>query len=256
MPSRPRPLGVESLESRHLCAGNVQVRVVHGSVTFTGDNAANVFTLTQVGTNRYVATGAAHTTLNHKAALRFSFSKDAAISLAGGADRLTIGSSKADTKFAGTLNINTGAGADVVNVVRVQGSGGTTVLGTAKENDVDTLNVVRSKFAGTVSLQTGGGNDSLKLSRSRSTGTLRIDTGAGSDHATLDNVSANNIFLQCGAGNDTAVVSGHNTLSGNVTADGGAGKDTATLASNATFNINLFKTFNIKNIEDNGLNPF
>jgi hypothetical protein len=256
MLSRTRPLGLEFLESRHLCAGNVQVRVSHGSATFTGDEAANIFTLTQVGPNRYLATGAAHTTINHKVVLRLSISKNAAINLAGGADRLIVGSSQTDTKFSDALNINTGAGADLLTLMRVQGSGGTTTLGAAKENDVDTLNVIRSKFSGIVTLQTGGGNDSLKLARSQSTGTLRIDVGAGNDHATLDTVSANNIVLQCGAGNDTAFVAGHNKLTGNVTADGGAGKDTAKVAANATFDINLDKTFKTKNFEDDGLNPF
>lgn len=251
--SQIRPLGVESLESRHLCAGDVQLHVSQGNVTLTGDEAANVFTVTQIGPNRYLARGAAGTTINHQASLQFSFSNNATINLAGGADRMTIGSSTANTRFHNNLTINAGSGADVLNLFRVLGVSGSTVMGTAQEDEVDTVNVRRSKFTGDVSLATGGGGDHFLVDRTQTTGNLRINTGAGNDSGRINSFTAGNVFLLCGSGNDYAYASGNNKLTGNLTADGGAGKDTGDHAAGTTFEVDLTKNFDVRNFEIDGL---
>ncbi len=252
----PRRLGLETLETRDLFAGNITATQNDGSLLLVGDPAPNVLTITQIGPSRFHLQGSSGTTINGQASLNVTLTKTANIQLRGGDDRLQIGSATKDTTFRGAVNISTGAGADTLTFTRVHGTGGTTVMGLPSENDADTLNVRRSRFTGNITLQTGGGDDRLNLFRAQALGTLRVNTGSGNDHATVDSSTVNNVFLLCGSGNDTAFFSGHNRITGNLTADGGPGQDTAAASANATFDIDLTKNLDAKNFERDGDLPF
>ncbi len=236
MKTRTRQLGMESLENRNLMAGNVTVRVTDGNMTMTGDNAANAVTLTQVGTNRYRIQGSAGTTINRQAGVTVTFTKDVGINLRGGNDRLIIGKSGGLlTRFKANLSINMAAGRDFLTLFRVVAKDGVTSMGSESQNERDIVNVRRTKFTGAAILRTGGGDDRISLLQSQALRTLRAETGSGNDEAIISNSTAGNVFLRCGAGDDTAFFSGRLKLNGDVFADGGAGTDTANEAPGTTY---------------------
>ncbi len=82
----------ERLEHRSMMAGNVTAAVVGGNLTITGDNTANMLTLTEIGdTGKWQITGL-KTSINGNAPKLVTgpITGDIVVNLGGGNDKLTI----------------------------------------------------------------------------------------------------------------------------------------------------------------------
>src|SRR5690242_7354278 len=107
--SMKRKLGIESLESRRVCAGNVTASVVDGTLTVTGDGAANYVDIQESnlgGAVKFVVTGktfsgqftaagdptisGAATTINNGTVFRGAATK-ISIDVGGGNDAVVVG---------------------------------------------------------------------------------------------------------------------------------------------------------------------
>ena len=108
------------------------------------------------------------------------------------------------------LNINTGAGADLVEVgavggafVRVKGNLIVNTFRSLVEQDFDSLKVNQTFVDKSIFLDTGGGNDRINMGLVSAGADIVLVAGEGNDGATLQEVSAtNSFFIGMATGND------------------------------------------------------
>jgi hypothetical protein len=108
------------------------------------------------------------------------------------------------------LNINTGAGADLVEVgqiggafVRVKGNLIVNTFRSVAESDFDLLRVNQTVVDRSIFLDTGGGNDRINMGLVSAGADIILVAGEGDDGAALQEVSAtNSFFIGMATGND------------------------------------------------------
>lgn len=192
---RARSLSIESLESRHLMAGNVSASVSGPLLTITGDEAGNGVSLTYNATTKtYRVTGVdaagSPTSLNGQNPAGASNFADfpnvsqVTVKLNGGNDQFSVGSAAAvDTVISKFLQIDMGDGDDQVELGRAGGLA----------NTADPL--PRSLRLGTsLHISLGAGNDTLQMASVSVGANLQVFAGDGDD-----NVNFATTFTPAGA---------------------------------------------------------
>jgi hypothetical protein len=201
--SLTKKLGLETLEKREVCAGNVTAFVDAGGVLqIKGDSAentvevreisANVFRVTGLDTRNYDGTYA-KTLINGAAFRDFTASKDqVAIDLGAGHDRLYCH----DAAMA-RIDINMGDGVDSVSLTRVTvyGSGASANVFTDGYNDsADWVYLSDCTFAGNLNVATGAGDDYISFYNTQVNGWLSVYGGTGYDRYSWTNSRANQLW--------------------------------------------------------------
>lgn len=153
----------------------------------------------------------------------------------GGADAIYVrGTKVGDGSGYEDLNINSGAGADTVKVGVIGGAfvevHGNLILNTftsLAETDPDTVAVYQALVYKSIYLDTGAGNDTIKMGDVTAGEDIVAVAGDGNDKATLDEVWAyDQFYVAMGTGNDTLTMT---YLRANyLSVDGGPGYDTLT----------------------------
>jgi hypothetical protein len=189
---RTRKLGMETLEKREVCAGNVTAFVDWtGTLQVIGDGAANSVDISEVAPNYYRVRGyntrdasglnTVPTTINGAAAERiFLVPKDqVTIDLGDGNDIL-----RCHDAVMGLFDINMGNGHDSVFLQSLNGyaSGLTTKIFMGADAGVDVVDVNASYFAGSLYVSTGDGNDFVDFTNTQINGFLSVYAGAGYDY--------------------------------------------------------------------------
>jgi hypothetical protein len=251
-----RPLGVESLETRDLMAGNVMVRVVQGSLQITGDTQSNVFTVTPVSAGKVTITGIGTTINSGTTAKTFTFTKDLNVDTGAGNDRVTIGAVGKTMNLPQSSRVRMGGGADSLLVQGLVGINSTILMADKVETpdvvDIDKVTAKACRFSGTVSIALGNGDDQVNFVGCTARTGLSVDSGAGNDTTNVTNGLVGNLTLKCGDGDDTGFFSGKLKATGIIFADGGAGTDTAGKAPGTSIEISDPDP-TIKNFETQGL---
>lgn len=176
-----KKLGIESLESRSVMAGNVFANVVGGNLVLAGDSANNAVMITSVRPN-YVRVSAMDagtltpTLVNGGVAREFYVpGGNVTANMGAGADRVL-----AQGLRVKNLTIDGGAGADSVQVATsVIDSTLKVTAGADLQLDADRV-VVNNVNSAAVLIKTGGGNDDVRL-YDNAMGLLLVDGGNGWD---------------------------------------------------------------------------
>jgi hypothetical protein len=182
----------ESLESRRLLAGNVNVAVIGGHLIISGDNAANGITIEphpeEDGT--FIINGDLDTSLSGEFGTKFmsGVTGDVRISLRGGGDRVVI----RGIEVAKNLVIDSGAGDDRVELRDVAISQRLTVW---TDTGADRVIVTDVHSRGQTHLSTGFGYDLIATAGLVSDGDASIRTGAGIDTVSLAESTFNGDLL-------------------------------------------------------------
>lgn len=144
----------------------------------------------------------------------------------------TIGDGvKSSSGIQDSLNINTGSGADLVEVgaiggafVRVKGDLIVNTFRSLAESDIDLLRVNQTTVDQSMFLDTGGGNDLINMGAVSAGADIVLVAGDGNDGAALVEVSAtNSFFIGMATGNDNVDMT---FLQANfLSVDGGTGFD-------------------------------
>lgn len=196
-----RRLGVQSLESRGMLAGDVALAIGAGNVTLTGDASGNEITITSLGGGTYEIAGQGGTTINGGVTpLQFDSSQliyNLTLNLKGGDDIVTIDGGTGDS-LPGLLSVGGGDGDNEINIV-----GGLSITGKlAVVNGFgeDTV-VIDDVSAGSISITNGKGGSHVTIGDVSTTADITVnalaDGGAGNDIA-LDNVSARAVSVSYG----------------------------------------------------------
>jgi hypothetical protein len=136
-----------------------------------------------------------------------------------------------ELNIAGNLSINSGAGADTVNLLTTQEHGSAKIdIQTYKsliETDADHVWLSNAVSNGDINVRTGGGDDSIHLDLCTAFHDINLNAGAGNDTMDLiQDLAVDKLMADLGAGNDTLNV---NTLyfgnDQNVILTGGTGYD-------------------------------
>ena len=206
-------LGMESLESRTLLAGDVAVAIVDGDVFVRGDEAANHLVMATDDAGALVIDGRAlagsPTTINGQPGpfVVNNFENSIQIRMLAGNDVVQI----PQGNFAEHVFVGTGRGADRVVLgpdpngpsagspgVGVDGRL-TLVLGPGR--DFVRANAVS---AGSMTALGGVGADDLGLNNVQTSGRLRIGTGQGNDRIGIANSQSPHLDVDTGFGHDCA----------------------------------------------------
>jgi hypothetical protein len=199
-----RRLAAESLEHRLLLAGNVTASVSGGSLTIRGDALGNGIAVTQLDADSYVVSG---------------FATDGT---ADGATRVNgQTTSQVFNNVRYDINIDLGAGDDTLtlendaatNEAFAEFATGQLVVvvpttGTAR--DFATTNPDRIDVQRNLIVRLGDGNDFALLDFDvgiRSGGSITLDSGTGNDNVYVDTaLSRRNATFRTGAGNDLLAI--------------------------------------------------
>ncbi len=244
-------------------SGNVTVTVNGSAASITGDNLANTVVVFTASDGSVMATGAGGTTLNGSVGpvlLSSSGSLSSLnVSLNQGNDQLVLAGVS-----AGSLNVQTGAGLDVVATDGVSISGAATIsnasgadehrlhnsqfgsldvntgglvsvqdsqvnggLSVSGNNTPTTVFVQGASVGGATNVQTGSAADAIIANRSVFGGDLTVNSGGGNDLLSLRDSDVSGAVLVDGrGGNDQIGISNGSNVSGTATVRGGAGTDT------------------------------
>jgi hypothetical protein len=220
----------ERLETRELMAGNVTASVTSGTLNVNGDNAANIFQLTEVSGNRWKITGLGGTKINGKTQVTTGpVTYDVQIDTAGGSDHVTVLNGNVphilnvfgdDGNNVTTLqNVKVGYGLGVygndgndtvvANKVNVQAIDGIyySVFDLGNGNNVVSINNLSARD---FRVYTGLGMDSVSVTNSTlqpELSSLTINTGDARDAVALVNVKTPAISVDVGGGNMDVVTS-------------------------------------------------
>ncbi len=154
-----RPLGLESLESRELKAGNVSVSVVNEELRVVGDSNANQVEIHQSVGNVYRVTGLNGTKINGREDRLFSFKGGISVDLREGDDKFVMGGNLFEDDVHGNLNIKMGSGRDRVILGKVEVQGSTTI-----NTDQDADQVDLDGFYNALTVNTDDGDDIVNTS--------------------------------------------------------------------------------------------
>jgi hypothetical protein len=172
-------LGVELLEQKQMLAGDVVVSMVHGALQIQGDATANHVAISSGAEGSLVIQGLDGTTVHMAGSTApapdtglvvQNVKGDVRVSLGDGDDVVDLH----DAMLRHDLTINTGAGADAVNVGVASGAAATA------EDDAANVNV-----RGSVLIRTGSENDTVNLASANIRGVLGIATDGGDDTVTV-----------------------------------------------------------------------
>jgi len=210
-----RRLMLESLESRALLAGDVQVDVVGGNLKLRGDQECNGVIISQLGEGRYAVVGFEHdgapTTINGGTepvivhGVRGNFDID----LRQGDDLLGIGN---DVELLAGLSTDLGlsdafgAGAELPEVpdqrLRVPRS----LIVRTKDGDDGVL--VNANIRHSAIIRTSFGSDGVGLANTRVGDNVIVHTETGQDGVLIENTSVGDyLHVNTGENSDTLVIS-------------------------------------------------
>lgn len=185
-------LMAEPLESRLALAGNVLAAVSGSNLNITGDDLDNSIIITQLNDTQVRILGVGTTTIGGAAFQDVTFNGgNLHLRMRGAADVVQVGDFIRDINFR-YVSVDGGAGADTVAFNRVNvtdGGSAYITLGSYSEVDADSFTAINSNFSGYLSLQTGGGGDTVNLGDGGNLVGIRslyLDTGAGSDNVTTN----------------------------------------------------------------------
>ena len=236
-------LSVESLESREMLAGEVDVFVSGGNVVVQGDAGNNVINVVDNGGQLEVQ-GVGTTTVNGGATgLDIADLNNLTIHLNNGDDRVNIRGISADqlrvntgngadrdnvnnNTTANLVSIRTGLGVDEVNVNATDAN--RMFIKTGHGLSGDTVDLTNTTVVRRLSVRTGAGGDTVNTANLTSTGKTFMRLGSGDDVLTVDGGEFGDTIVRMNTGNDTVNVVGIPTLNGRVNLHGGAGVDQLT----------------------------
>jgi len=227
-----RKLGVQSLESRGMLAGDVAFSVGAGNVSLTGDGSDNEITITYIGSDKYEVVGIGGTMVNGSASVQFEvgvqLTKSLTLSMKGGNDVVIFNGAGTGT-LPGLLNIGGGEGDNTITIQNLASVAGKIAVVNSTGDDTVTIASVAS--AASISITTGKGGADVSLINTDVAGDITVnavsDEGNGND-LTLDDVSTGaNLSVAYGSSSssiidvDGVAIGKHLTLrttGGNVTA--------------------------------------
>lgn len=191
---------VESLESRKMLAGNVDV-IVSGdnSLVITGDSADNDIVVTVLaGDIRVLDRGGETVTNGGLTGLAATDLNKLTITMKGGNDRVVVTS---DVSAQGRVRMTGGSGTDRLVFTGDAGDKLQIIGGTG-----DDLVAVDggATVAGTFTLIGGGGDDDLRILRATANGKVIVKAGGGDDNARVDDATfTSDVKVNMGHGADT-----------------------------------------------------
>jgi hypothetical protein len=243
VPNHQRPLALESLETRAMMAGNIDVSVVNGSLVIQGDELSNAVTIQQQapGTFRIVTfqLDGAPTLINGSSDNDQTFSgvtADVNITMAGGNDSIRLNGATSPALIPRNLNVNGGAGSDHLTAsVRVgQTQGGYVIV----RNTGLTLN----DSSVPKNLVTSG--DSISLGNVVVGGDVSVTGRPIDDSVVMAGLQARNVSVETGGGRDTVRLVERCQIAGDVRILTGDGEDHVRIgsltAANLTINLGPF----------------
>jgi hypothetical protein len=234
-----RPLSLELLESRMPLAGDISVQVSGGNLIIKGDNGDNDIAIVQTAAGEFTITGndGEQFKVNGAAAVAgpvnvTGVTKDIKIDLKKGDDSVALTGLGVGTVLAKNVQVNTGAGADVVLVSSGDLSGKLQIDTHAsdKPTDNDDVDIVDLTVARNVSVNTGKGDDDVLLSGGSVAGSVFIKTGHDNDEVIVENAQqvTGKLYINTGdgkGGGDIVRIRGASVVSGNLNIHTGKGDD-------------------------------
>lgn len=237
-------LGFESLERKHMLAGNVLVSLVGGNLIIEGDEAGNQIAISSgEAPGSYVIQGLDGTVVSRANAAPGDppapesglvverVRGNVRVGLGEGDDTVIVH----DARFHHNLTIGTGAGEDEVRIGAAADASPGEVLAGEDANvavrglltvstgeDADTVTVADASIGGVLSILTDGGDDTVNLGAEAAASVAASSVGAG-DAATLHARLGVNVLL--GEGMDQLVARDVATR-GVMSIGGGGGADT------------------------------
>lgn len=261
-PRTARRLGVESLESRQMMAGDVTVSVSCGDLTITGDGAANGIIMYQMGEGQYriagVSQGGAATRIrmgNSIASYQTvtGVNDDVTINMQGGNDYVTIMQNAGYapyTTLPDDLTMNMGNGDDSVRLQLLK-VGDDALVDLGSNNDALLLNdLIVGREDGSIShnldIRGQGGSDwihtadvSVDQDLVVVRGDMIIDTGTSNESDDVRLVGMHvldDLEIRTYAGRDTVLVSDAE-IADDLTVEAGDGTDYVTIGDTAADEI-------------------
>ena len=200
------PLRLEPLEERLAPAGGINTVLSRGSLTITGDDLANDFTITN---------GAA----------------DGELIITSGADATLIDGLDGPvtiTGFTGSLTLALGAGSDSVAMSGLTVAGNVKVTGGEGDNSLTVGGA--TEIAGTFSVKNGAGNDDVVLDDVVVVQGASIDNGGGVNATALSASFRSSLTIKGGSSID-AVQLTSGSVGGVATIQTGDGESTVTVSN-------------------------
>ena len=217
-------LGMETLESRELMAGDVRVTVSGGDLVITGDSAANSIEVRQVGIDRFEGRGVS-TKINGQSNARTfpGVFDDVQVALNGGNDRVVIKGNIPDD-----LLINAHAGNDYIKLERVVAEDVTINTGSGSDQVYVYDSQTKADLNINNNLQNSGDHEYVIVSNTQVgtvfDGTLNIDLHGGNDKVYISNVATDHLMASLYDGDDYLSIR-NTTVKGLCELDGGEGTD-------------------------------
>jgi len=182
----------EQLENRQLLTGNVNVDTSTGPAVITGDNSANVISITQTAPDTFKITGFGTTITGPKT---FTTTEGIFIDMRGGNDSLTLKNMtiNGDTGEIG-LGIILGPGTDALVMSGVNVTYQTAISG----GDKNAMVIDKCNFNCDLGIEGGEGVDAVTITRTNIDGALSIDLLDGTNALTM--VTVNVSALDDGGG--------------------------------------------------------
>jgi hypothetical protein len=168
----------ETLEPKHMLAGDVVLELVDGRLEIEGDALGNNIEITAGANGSLVISGLDGTTVHEEGETPAAevtltgVTRGIRVDLGDGDDTLAI----SDVSLRGNVSIETGDGNDTVMI----GAEGDVMAGSLLD-DLDASVALR----GSLSVDTGEGNDDVTVASAAVRGRLSIDTGIGEDTVSL-----------------------------------------------------------------------
>lgn len=179
MQRKTRKLGLETLETREVCAGNVNVFVdAAGVLQIAGDSLRNAVQVQDTGFNVYRVEGLDGTKINGSVSRTLAVPADKIkVNLGAGNDRFALVNSTIKA-----LNIDTAQGSDFVGVVGTTITGSANITtGTDSQADSDLVALADAHVMGNLTVKLGGGHDTFSLVDSKVDAFLAVYGQSGID---------------------------------------------------------------------------
>jgi hypothetical protein len=226
-----KTLSLEYLERREPLAGDVSAFIADGSITVTGDGAANEISISRTSATSVTILGVGTKINGDSNPLTLAgFSKDLIINLGGGDDIVRLaGSGSEPLGIGGNLTLRTNDGNDQIHLADVSVTGNAT-------------------------LDAGAGHDFMTASASASDWGLRvarttsIATGDGVDQVRFDQVQFLDRVAVSMAGGNNQLVFTNASFAKLLTAGGGAGNDELRIANGTFGQSPVFNSFETQSI--------
>jgi hypothetical protein len=226
------------LERRDVMASNFTATLAAGNLTIIGSNDNDALYVTQQ--NGALVLSASGPINGGARSQRFNGVTNLSIALGGGTDSLGV----VNVNLPGNLTIDTDFNAQNPGV-----PGNTAALDRA-----DGISIGNVRVGGSLTTNTGGGNDSLTLAQVAIVGSATINTGAGNDTVYFGAVGVNGATtVNTNSGNDNLIVAS-SVFRGPFNANMGDGNDYVVLSTSrflSTTTVNGGSGVNRKTISGN-----